>query len=210
MTFDINTFKAQGLKYGGTRPSLFVCEFSMPAGVLSSSGTPTNVTNLSSAGLSRLSCKAASIPESAVTPIEVGYFGRKIKIAGERSFQDWQVTSINDENFVIRAMLEAWSNAINRMRANIRDPMFDLEGYKADINVRQYSKTGTEIRAYTMEGAWPSLVAGIPLDWDQGNAIEYFATTFSYDNWVPLTELNVDNAIQYGGTVDNTNDAPLS
>jgi hypothetical protein len=212
MAFDINTFKQQGLKYGGARPSLFLVEFAPPAGILSGTtgtgSTADGLVSVSSNALSRLTCKAASLPESTVAPIEVSYFGRRIKVAGDRSFQDWPVAVINDENFVMRAMLEAWSNAINRLRANIRDTLFDQEGYKADITVRQFSKTGQEIRSYSMEGAWPIQVGKIDLDWDQGNAIEYFQVTFAYDDWVPLTELNTDGAVQYASTIDNTNSAP--
>jgi T4-like virus tail tube protein gp19 len=215
LTFDINTFKHSGLKYGGARPSLFVVEFAPPAGFLSSApaGTVTTSQGIASttqASTSRLSVKAASMPEATVAEIEVGYFGRRIKVAGERAFQDWQVTVINDENFVMRAMLEAWSNGINRLEANIRDPFFDVEGYKADMVVRQYSKTGVEIRAYTLIGAWPSQVAAIGLDWDQGNAIEYFACTIAYDYWLPLTELTTDGAVQYQSTASNVNAAPSS
>jgi len=231
MTFDINTFKASGLKYGGARPSLFVVEFSPPQGFLNNLGTGNannpnagtqaaatagaaaigqQVGGLTAQAKSRLTCKAAALPEATVAEIEVGYFGRRIKVAGERAFQDWQVTIINDENFLIRAMLEAWSNGINRLEANIRDPKFDVEGYKSDCNVRQFSKTGVEIRSYTMVGAWPSQVAAIGLDWDQGNAIEYFACTWAYDYWLPLLEDGRDGAPTYGSDTTNTNQAPQS
>lgn len=235
MTFDINTFKAAGLKYGGARPSLFIVEFAPPSGFLGSGGGGTTggvaaaatnptvaaaaagaaaigsqVGGTTSQALSRLTCKAAALPEATVAEIEVGYFGRRIKVAGERAFQDWQVTIINDENWVMRAMLEAWSNGINRLEANIRDPMFDVEGYKSDCVVRQYSKTGVEIRAYRMLGAWPSQVAAIGLDWDQGNAIEYFACTWAYDYWLPDTELGTDGAASYLNSTRDRNQAPAS
>lgn len=152
---------------------------------------------LSSAALSRMTVKGAALPESTVSATEAGYFGRKIKLAGERSFQNWDVTVYNDENWVMRAMLEAWSNGINRMQANVRDPRFDIEGYKTDMVVRQYAKVGTEIRSYQMIGAWPAQVSGIKLDWDDGNKIETFDTIFAYDYWLPLTELGTDGAVSY-------------
>lgn len=216
MTFDINTFKATGLKYGGARPSLFVVEFSPPTGFLQTSANATtttatgvSTTSINTGTLSRLTCKAASLPEAVVAEIEVGYFGRRIKVAGERAFQDWQTTVINDENFVMRALLEDWSNGINRLEANLRDPLFDIEGYKAVVNVRQFSKVGVEIRAYQMIGAWPSQVSAIGLDWDQGNAIEYFACTWAYDYWLPITELATDGAPQYASAATDRGDAPI-
>jgi hypothetical protein len=216
MTFDINTFKQTGLKYGGARPSLFVVEFAPPAGFLSTAAAGTVTTGAAGTAaingqtLSRLTCKAAALPEAVVAEIEVGYFGRRIKTAGERAFQDWQVTVINDENFVMRALLESWSNGINRLEANIRDPAFDTEGYKSEMVVRQFSKTGKQIRVYRMIGAWPSQVSAIGLDWDQGNAIEYFACTWAYDYWLPEDELTTDGAVTYLPAATNVNDAPAN
>jgi hypothetical protein len=96
------------------------------------------------------------------------------------------------------------------MEANVRDPLFTNEAYKSDMVVRQYAKDGTEIRAYTMVGAWPTQVGAIALDWDQGNQIEYFSTVFAYDYWLPLTELTTDGAVQYLSSTTDTNNAPAS
>jgi hypothetical protein len=199
MTFNIGEFLSGAIKDGGARPSLFAVEFNPPPQFLQNSTIATIGSSGTIAGQqkSRLNCKAASLPESTLNYIPVGYFGRKIKVAGERTFQDWQTTLLVDENFVMRAILEAWSNGINRLEANVRDPLLDAEKYKVDAVVRQYSKTGTEIRAYQMIGAWPRDISNIMLDWDNGNAIEYFNCLWSYDYWLPLTELNTDGAPQY-------------
>lgn len=180
------------------------------AGAVAGAGATAAGVGVGTTSLSRLTVKAAALPEATVAEIEVGYFGRRIKVAGERAFQDWQVTVINDENWVMRAMLEAWSNGINRLEANIRDLKFDVEKYKADCVVRQFSKTGVEIRSYRMIGAWPSQVAAIGLDWDQGNAIEYFACTWAYDYWLPEMERGTDGAPSYLGDTKNVNAAPQS
>lgn len=203
MTFDINTFKQTGMKYGGARPSAFAIDFAPPAVLLTSSGTATTVTPTSSGGgvtvsaMSRVTCKAATIPEDAVSHIDVGYFGRKIKVSGVRSFANWEVTVYNDESFVVRAILEAWSNAINRLESNVMDPSFYIEAYKANMMVHQYSKTGTEIRAYSLVGAWPSVVSQIRLDWDDGNRIETFDVNIAYDYWLPELEGSIGGAPSY-------------
>jgi hypothetical protein len=204
MTFDINSFKSTGLKWGGARPSLFVVEFTPPGTI----GTTTGLNGVTY--MSRMTCKAASLPESTVAEIEVGYFGRKVKVSGERAFQDWQLNVMNDENFVIRSLLESWSNAINRMEANIRDTAYDQEAYKTDMVVRQFSKIGDEIRSYTIYGAWPTQVGQIALDWDQGNAIEYFPVAIAYDYWAPTNELTTDGAVTYGPSVTIRNNAPAN
>ena len=95
---------------------------------------------------------------------------------------------MNDEDFSVRAMFEAWSNALNRHVSNIRDPNISTENYKVDMTVNQYSKDGNIIRSYVLIGAFPTLIGAIALNWDTANQIEEFNVTFAYDYWVPGVE----------------------
>jgi len=188
MPFNISSFKTNGLVYGGARPSLFNVFVTPPAGL--------GIDNTSVEKF-RFLCKTAELPESTVSSIEIPYFGRKIKVAGERAFADWGVTVMNDEDFAIRAMFEAWSNAINRMVSNVRDPNVAVENYKTDLEVIQYGKDGSKIRSYQLVGAFPTSVGSIALGWDSTNAIEEFSVNFSYDYWIPVVESSDKKA---GGT----------
>ena len=179
MPFNISAFKSNGLVYGGARPSLFNVFMSAPAGL--------GIDNVS-VDKFRFVCKTAELPESTVSSIDVPYFGRKIKVAGERAFQDWSVTVMNDEDFSVRAMFESWSNALNRHVSNVRDPAVSAEQYKTDLEVIQYGKDGSEIRSYQLVGAFPTNIGSISLNWDSANAIEEFSVTFAYDYWVPGIE----------------------
>jgi hypothetical protein len=187
MPFNINTFKNFGLVFGGARPSLFEVFLTAPQ---------TIGINQAAVDRFRFLCRAAELPEMTISNIEVPYFGRKIKVAGERSFADWGVTVINDEDFAVRSMLEAWQNSINRLVANIRDArLINEEGYKQDIIVQQYAKDGLALRSYLLVGAFPTTIGGIALDWDSANAVETFSVNFAYDYWVPLED--VANAASY-------------
>jgi len=179
MPFNINSFKSNGLVYGGARPSLFSVFLSVPAGI---GINPISVDKF------RFVCRTAELPESTVGSIEIPYFGRKIKVAGERSFGSWGVTVMNDEDFSVRAMFETWSNAMNRMVANVRDPGVSLESYKTNLEVIQYGKDGTKLRSYELIGAFPTSIGQIGLDWDSANQIETFAVNFEYDYWMPIIE----------------------
>lgn len=201
MPFNISSFKANGLVYGGARPSLFNVYLSVPAGI--------GIDNVS-VNKFRFVCKSAEIPASAIGAIDVGYFGRKIKVAGDRSFGDWGVVVMNDEDYSVRALFEAWSNAMNRMIANVRDPNLSQEQYKVDLEVIQYAKDGIEVRSYKLVGAFPTEIGPMTLDWDQQNAIEQFGVTFAYDLWVPIIESSDKKAggvNAYGNLVDV--DGPL-
>ena len=120
-----------------------------------------------------------------VDAVNVPYFGRVVKMAGNRTFQDYEITVMNDEDWSIRTMFESWNNSINTLESNVRDSDLDTENYKANFNVRQFDKTGNIIRSYQMLGAWPSIVSPINLDWDMANQIEVFTVNFSYDYWLP-------------------------
>jgi hypothetical protein len=111
-------------------------------------------------------------------------FGRFIKLAGDRTYADWNVTIINDEDFLIRNAMEEWSNKINTFQGNIRSfgsasPLL----YKSQAQVVQYSKTGVPIRTYQYNGIYPILISDIPLSWASQNEIERFQVSFAVDYW---------------------------
>ena len=98
MPFNVNTFKQEGLQLGGARASLFeVVIPTLPTGVGTTGTTRTQLSFLA---------RSAQIPAMTIDPIEVPYFGRKIKLAGDRTFADWTITIMNDEDFGIRSMFE--------------------------------------------------------------------------------------------------------
>lgn len=170
MPFNVNEIRSQ-LTLGGARGSLFQVQFGNPANGVADIKIP-------------FLCRAAQIPESQLGTISVPYFGRSIKLAGDRTFADWTVTVINDEDFLIRNALEEWSNAINTRQGNIRafssaSPLL----YKSTAEVTQFSKTGVPIRVYKFNGIYPSLVTPIDLNWADTDSVEEFQVTFQYDWW---------------------------
>lgn len=186
MAFSLTDFKSRGLVYGGARPSLFDIQLTVPTGIQLNNQAVQKLT---------FNATAASLPASTVGSIDVPYFGRKIKVAGDRTFTDWTVTIMNDEDFAVRAMMEQWSNALNQMVANIRPDDTDAD-YKAVLTVNQYGKNGggggqnvvRPIRSYSIIGAFPTSIDAINLNWNTTNQIEEYTVTFAYDYWVPVVE----------------------
>ena len=189
MAFNINQFKANGLVWGGARPSLFQIEVAPPVGI------PLNPEAFRKFVFT---CRAAELPESTISNIEIPYFGRRIKVAGERSYADWSVTIMNDEDFSVRSMFEAWLNGINTAISNIRLPTASNEQYKTLIDITQFGKDGDILRVYQLWGAFPTQLSSIGLGWDTQNAIEEFTVNFSYDYWLPIIE---DASIKTAGKV---------
>ena len=170
MAFNIQEIRSQ-LVLGGARASLFQVQIANPANGAGDIKVPFMV-------------KAAQIPASTIQHIEVPYFGRKIKIAGDRTFAEWTVTVINDEDFLIRNAMEQWMNSINSHAGNIREfgsasPLL----YKSNAQITQFSKTGVPIREYTFNGMFPTEVSTIEMAWETTDAIEEFTVTFQYDFW---------------------------
>jgi len=130
-------------------------------------------------------CKGAQIPGSDIGTIEVPYFGRVIKIAGNRTFAEWTTTVINDEDFVIYNAIQEWMNQINSHQANFRTAAAGNAplGYQVDSEVFQYAKTGEEIKKITIVNMWPSSLAPIDLAWETNDAVEEFTCTWQYDYW---------------------------
>jgi hypothetical protein len=185
MAFNIAQFKSSGLYYGGARPALFEVVIAMPTGV--------DLNTTSAAALTYV-CRAAELPPASLGVALAPYFGRDIKLAGDREFPDWPTTVMNDEDFSVRSFLEAWSNSINKMESNHRDPRLAAnEGYKVDLTVTQYSKDSEPIRQYSIIGAWPREIEGIELNWDAKNTVEEFRCTWSYDYWIPVIEQSSKN-----------------
>jgi hypothetical protein len=174
MAFDITRFK-QALSGGGARPSLFEVTLQFPADV---------GLNLTIANTLTFLCKATSIPTSTVAPIEVPYFGRKVKFAGNRTFPEWTITVINDENFIVRDAFERWLSGINTHETNVRQYNESITGgYQATGTVSQLGKEGGLLRTYQFMNVFPSEVSPIELNWSSENEVEEFTVTLQYDYW---------------------------
>ena len=173
MAFNIDAFRAN-LTFGGARQNQFDITMPHPA-----------VAALDQADFA-FKCRSASIPEEQLGVISVPYFGRSIKLAGDRTFAEWPVQVFNDEDWGLRQSFEMWSNALNGHLDNLRSAAaVPTIGYMVDAIVKQYGKAGNVIApaTYTMIGCWPSTVGPIQLAWDANDQIEVFDVTFQYQWW---------------------------
>jgi len=170
MAFNINEIRSQ-LALGGARPTLFQVNITNPANAAADLKSPFLI-------------RASQVPASTLGFIEVPYFGRKVKIAGDRTFAEWNVTVINDEDFLIRNSMEEWMNTINSHLGNVRGfgSASDLS-YKSTAQVIQYSKTGVPIREYSFNGIFPTNITEMDVDWNATDVIQEFNVTFQYDWW---------------------------
>jgi hypothetical protein len=178
MAFNINDIRAN-MALGGARPSQFNVLMTSPPGGL----------GVAAAAIAKIPfvVMAASIPETAIGTIQLPYFGRKIKVPGDRTYQPWTVQVLCDEDFLVRNFFETWDANINSPIGNLRSGISSATAeWQATAQVIQYSKTGLPIRIYEMQSCWPSQVSPVELAWGSTDQIEIFNVTFEYDEWVLL------------------------
>lgn len=164
----VDDFKAK-LKGGGARPNLFKVTINFPI----YAGGDVELTSFM--------CETATLPGSTITPIIVPFRGRQVKFAGDRQFDAWTVTVINDTDFKLRDSFERWMNGMNAHSANTG--LTNPTDYSADLVVEQLDKNGATLKTYNIRGAFPSMVSPIDLSYASENEIERFQVEFQMQYW---------------------------
>ena len=176
---NITEFRSR-LAGGGARANLFEVEIAFPEELVIDLNLVTDKVPFL--------VKAAEIPASNLGNIPVPYRGRVLPVAGDRTFDPWTVTIINDTDFQIRDAMEKWSNSINDLQT--AQGSVDPAVYQRSALVKQLSREGSNpgdpekvLRTYNFEGIYPSVVSSIPLDYGATDSIEEFQVTFNYLFW---------------------------
>ena len=169
------------LKGGGARSNLFEVQMSFPDFAKPVNEALNDIPFL---------VKAAEIPASNIGNIPVPFRGRVLPIAGDRTFDPWTVTIINDTNFRLRDVMERWSDGINDIQT--AQGTIDPETYQQTAKVLQLSRGKSSnkkitsaadipvLREYDFIGIYPNVVSSIPLDHGATDQIEEFQVTFNY------------------------------
>ena len=167
----ITDFKSK-MAGGGARPNLFEVELVFPDPIAIENDVKEK---------SRFLVKAALLPASNITPIEVNFRGRILKIAGDRTFDTWTVTVINDVDFSIRSAMEKWMDFINSMEdaTGAQDPAL----YQPDAYVHQLDRDGSTLRSYKFHDIFPTNISAIDLSYETVDTVEEFTVEFQVQWW---------------------------
>ena len=168
MAFTISAFRGSLAKTNGiSRPNLFEVEITGAPG-----GFP--------AALFPFQCKIATIPPSTMGVIEVPYFGRMIKIPGNRTFDNLSLTVINDANMQLRAAFEKWMARMNSHQSN-ESRTTDTE--TCGLTLKHFELGGGETGEWKFVDCFPVSLGEIGLDWGSNDTAEEFSVDFAYDYW---------------------------
>ena len=186
----ISNFKS-ALIGGGARPNLFEVELTtLPNGVAWD------------ADKFRYMCKAAQLPASVIANVDVPFRGRIFKVAGDRTFEPWSVTIINDENFKLRNAFEEWMQLISKLDNNMGAT--DPNAYMTNATVFQLGRGSTAsaqdnvgsnnavLKEYEFVDIFPTNISAIDLSYDTSDAIEEFTVEFQVQSF-SLIAGNVPN-----------------
>ena len=167
-TLGVDDFKSK-LIGGGARPNLFRAIINFPA----YAAGDTELTSFM--------CKGAQLPGSTIAQLDVPFRGRQLKIAGDRTFENWTITVINDTGMEVRNAMERWMNGMNEHVNNTG--LSNPTDYQADLVIEQLDKAGNVTKTYTVRGAYPINVAAIDLSYETNDAIEEFTVEFAFQYW---------------------------
>ena len=170
---DISKFKGL-LGAGGARPNQVRVLLNWP-------GYVTSVPDREYA----LLVTGAALPASTVNPTLVQYRGREVKLAGERIFDPWTVTIINDTEMSLRKPFEEWMTGMNDLELNTG--VLTPTEYQADIIVQHLDRNDEVLMEYTLYNSFPINMSEIGLQYGQNDVIEEFTVTFNYSHYLTNT-----------------------
>ena len=174
MAFSISDFRKKGLVDGGSRPNLFSCQFT---------AVPSGLNVIKSTNFTFL-CKIATIPPSTLGVVEVPYFGRMVKVPGNRTFDNLSITVLNDSEMKIRADFEVWMGSFNSHALNDSDYSAGNAGMGTFvITHNDRALDGGGDLQWKFENVFPVALGEIGLDWGSNDTIEEFTVDLAYDYW---------------------------
>jgi len=176
----ITDFKSK-LTGGGARPNLFEVELAFPDSISIDNDVKDK---------SRFLVKSAALPASNITPIDINFRGRILKIAGDRTFDTWTITVINDTDFAIRSAFEKWMNVINKLSdaTGFNDPA----EYQEDAFVHQLDRDGSTLRTYKFFDIFPTNISQMDLSYETIDTVEEFTVELQVLYWESIKGVGVN------------------
>jgi hypothetical protein len=163
----ISTFKT-ALGAGGARPNQFGVKILYQGFIADDGEYNTLVTG-------------AALPASNVNPTIIQYRGRELKLAGERTFDPWTMTIVNDTGFTLRNAFEDWMELMNNKETNGGETI--PVNYMGEFHVTHLDRNDSKIAEYILRNAFPINMSEIALQYAQNDVIEEYTVTVQYSHY---------------------------
>ena len=126
-------------------------------------------------------CKGAQIPAATVPSFDVKFRGATLKLAGDRTYEDWTVTVINDLGFTTRTAMEDWQEEIQAYDGG--DASLTNDYLLSRAFVEQLGKDDGVLARYEFFNMFPTTIGAIDLSFDTADELETFDITFAFSHW---------------------------
>ena len=127
----------------------------------------------------------ATIPPSTMGVVEVPYFGRQVKVPGNRTFDNLSITILNDENFSIRNKIEEWMAQMNSHVGNVQTGALADLTTNTTVSIKHYGVAGgnDSLGEWKFVNCFPVALGEIALDWGSNDTVEEYTVDWEYDYW---------------------------
>ena len=125
-------------------------------------------------------CRSAQIPAMTIGELTIPFRGRQVYVPGDRTYDPWAVTVMNDRSYRIRSTLEAWQNDLQDIGSATTSAAQGSAAYR-QTTVSQMDRNDRTIRTYTLYDAWPTALDAIDLAFDTNDTLEEFTCTFRFN-----------------------------
>lgn len=147
--------------------------------------------------------RSATIPEAQVGAIAINHRGRTVAYPGDRSYEPWQITILDDTgDSNLHKLFHDWHNYINAHDTNKTQTVSTTttgtsttsttttalnpsEPFADTWTVEMLDVNGASLpnRLFTLKNVWPATVGPIQLDMSQDNTLASFAVTLIYSHY---------------------------
>ena len=126
-------------------------------------------------------CKSAQFPSSNIGVIEVPYRGRKIKMPGDRVFNEWSISVLLDQENTMYDTFVTWMDEFNsHTDVESAGQATDL---KTDFIITALDPSGAPNSSVKLVKAFPTEVGTVDFNWETTDTIAEFAVTLHFDYW---------------------------
>ena len=190
-TFNVERFKS-ALTNGGARPNQFAVQLSYPTYVGSAALAVAR---------SPFLVNIAELPGQTVNPAIVTYRGREVKFAGDRIYQPWTITVLNDAEMSIRNAMEQWMSGMEDYAGKFG--RLQPSEYQRDLDVFQLDRNGNILKSYKLVNSFPVDLSPVSLDFGANDQISQFTVTFQYQHFTTSSN-PLGGIVNFGGIFNGT------
>lgn len=119
--------------------------------------------------------KGTQLPSSELSVIELPHRGRKLKVPGQRTFAEWNITIMETAEMGIRNILESWMESLDGSASGVRNPK-NISTAQVAVNDGDGNKT----MEFFLFGIFPTSISAIELNFEQQTSPLEYQATFQY------------------------------